>query len=113
MMERSVPDSVSAVQNFTNATRDVESDFETGQEGKIREIVMDNNDAEPKVSIIAFTIFGPSNHESPYLWDFHKLRICISQLFFSPYFGCFNFNIMSRVLVDGFYSFTIKVFCLL
>ena len=65
MMERPVPDSVSAVQNFTNATRDVESDLETGQEGKIREIVMDNNDAEPKVSIIVFTIVNPSNHERP------------------------------------------------
>lgn len=51
-METPVPDSVSAVQNVTNATRDVESEFETGQEGKIREIVMDNIDAEPKVSII-------------------------------------------------------------
>lgn len=51
-METPVPDSVSAVQNVTNATRDVESEFETGQEGKIREIVMDNIDAEPKVSIV-------------------------------------------------------------
>lgn len=64
MIETQVPDSVSAVQNFTNATRDVESDFETGQEGKIREIAMDNNDAEPKVSIIVFTMC-PSNHDSP------------------------------------------------
>ncbi|KAG6434149.1 hypothetical protein SASPL_105771 [Salvia splendens] len=55
MMERPVPDSVSAVQNFTNATRDVESDFETGQDGKIREIVMDNNDAEPKTTKIEET----------------------------------------------------------
>lgn len=47
-METPVPDSVSAVQNVTNATRD-ESEFETGQEGKIREIVMDNIDAEPKI----------------------------------------------------------------
>ncbi|CAL5378806.1 unnamed protein product [Camellia sinensis] len=46
MMETSVPDSVSAVHNATNA-RDVESEFETGQEGKIREIVMDNVDSEP------------------------------------------------------------------
>lgn len=58
MLETSVPDSVSAVQNFTNATRDAESGFETGQEGKIREIVMDNNDAKPKVSIIVFTIIS-------------------------------------------------------
>lgn len=42
-----VPESVSAVHNATNATRDVESEFEAGQEGKIREIVMDNVDSEP------------------------------------------------------------------
>lgn len=47
MMETPVPDSVSAVHNATNATRDVES--EAGQEGKIREIVMDNVDSEPMV----------------------------------------------------------------
>ncbi|CAI9769513.1 unnamed protein product [Fraxinus pennsylvanica] len=35
------------VQNATNATRDVESEFEIGQEGKMREIVMDNVDSEP------------------------------------------------------------------
>ncbi|MBA0561505.1 hypothetical protein Golob_018324 [Gossypium lobatum] len=46
IMEAPVPDSVSAVQNATNATRDLESDFEVGQEGKIREIVMDNTDSE-------------------------------------------------------------------
>ncbi|KAF3454512.1 hypothetical protein FNV43_RR04960 [Rhamnella rubrinervis] len=45
MMENPVPNSVSAVHNVTNATRDVES--EVGQEGKIREIVMDNVDSEP------------------------------------------------------------------
>ncbi|KAG8390998.1 hypothetical protein BUALT_Bualt01G0142300 [Buddleja alternifolia] len=45
-----VPDSVSAVQNVTNATRDVESEFETGREGKIREIVMDNIDSEPNIT---------------------------------------------------------------
>lgn len=51
MIEAPVPDSVSAVQNITNATRDVDSEFETGQDGKIREIVMDNIDTEPKVSV--------------------------------------------------------------
>ncbi|XP_073065955.1 acyl-CoA-binding domain-containing protein 4-like isoform X3 [Primulina eburnea] len=40
MLENSVPDSLSAVQNVNNATRDVESEFETGEEGKLREIVM-------------------------------------------------------------------------
>ncbi|KAI3448602.1 hypothetical protein Pfo_005267 [Paulownia fortunei] len=55
MMETPVPDSVSAVQNVTNATRDVESEFETGQEGKIREIVMDNIDAEPKITKVEET----------------------------------------------------------
>lgn len=49
-MESPVPDSVSAVHNATNATRDVESE-EMGQEGKIREIVMDNVDSEPVVII--------------------------------------------------------------
>ncbi|KAA8536858.1 hypothetical protein F0562_029336 [Nyssa sinensis] len=47
IMETPVPDSVSAVHNAKNATKDVESEFETGQEGKIREIVMDNVDLEP------------------------------------------------------------------
>lgn len=63
MMETRVPDSVSAVQNVTNATRDVESEFETGQEGKIREIVMDNLDAESKVSIIAQFFTSIYSHE--------------------------------------------------
>ncbi|KAA8545143.1 hypothetical protein F0562_019968 [Nyssa sinensis] len=45
--ETPVPDSVSAVHNVTNPTRDVESEFETGQDGKIREIVVDNVDSEP------------------------------------------------------------------
>lgn len=48
-METTVPDRVSVVNNATNATRAVESDFEAGQEGKIREIVMDNIDSQPKV----------------------------------------------------------------
>lgn len=48
-MEAPVPDSVSAVHNATNPTRDLESEFEVGQEGKIREIVVDNVDSEPMV----------------------------------------------------------------
>ncbi|KAL6565449.1 acyl-CoA-binding domain-containing protein 4 [Orobanche hederae] len=48
MVEATVPDSVSAVQNITDAARDVESEFETGQEGKNREIVTDNIDTEPR-----------------------------------------------------------------
>ncbi|XP_073277803.1 acyl-CoA-binding domain-containing protein 4-like [Primulina huaijiensis] len=51
-METLVPDSVSAVQNVTNATRDVESEYEAGQEGKIREIVMNNIDSEPSITKI-------------------------------------------------------------
>lgn len=47
MMEGSLHDSVTALHNVTSATRDVESEFEVGQEGKIREIVMDNVDSEP------------------------------------------------------------------
>ncbi|KAI8548001.1 hypothetical protein RHMOL_Rhmol07G0238300 [Rhododendron molle] len=46
-MLETVPDSVLAVQNATTATRDMESE---GQEGKIREIVMDNVDSEPKIT---------------------------------------------------------------
>lgn len=42
IMEGPVPDSVSAVLNATNPTRDLESEFEVGQEGKIRETAMDN-----------------------------------------------------------------------
>ncbi|KDP23494.1 hypothetical protein JCGZ_23327 [Jatropha curcas] len=45
IVETPVPDSVSAVPNTTNPTRDLES--ESGQESKIREIVMDNADPEP------------------------------------------------------------------
>ena len=52
IIETPVPDSVSAVHN-TNATRDLESEFEAGQEGKIREIVMDNVDSEPVVCNLA------------------------------------------------------------
>lgn len=42
MMETQVPDSVSAVHNATNATRDIESEFESGQEAKTREIILDS-----------------------------------------------------------------------
>lgn len=59
-METPVPDSVSAMQNATNATRDLESDIATVQEGKIREIVVDNIESEPVV-----------------LWDI-KFVICIN-----------------------------------
>lgn len=51
MIETPVPDSVSAVHNITNPTRDVESEFEGAQEGKIREIVMDNIDSEHLVCL--------------------------------------------------------------
>ncbi|KAL8155513.1 acyl-CoA-binding domain-containing protein 4-like isoform X1 [Apium graveolens] len=54
-LDTPVPDSVSGVHNATNATRDVESDNEAGQEGKIREIVMDNVDSEPKIKNIKQT----------------------------------------------------------
>lgn len=50
MIETPVPDSVSAVQNITNATRDAESELESGQDGKAREIVIDNIDRERNVS---------------------------------------------------------------
>ncbi|KAL2490548.1 Acyl-CoA-binding domain-containing protein 4 [Abeliophyllum distichum] len=55
LMETPVPDSVSAVQNATNATRDVESELGTDQEGKIREIVMDNADSEPVIKKVGET----------------------------------------------------------
>ncbi|XWS64529.1 hypothetical protein CRYUN_Cryun05aG0011800 [Craigia yunnanensis] len=50
ILEVPVPDSVSAVHNATNPTRDLESEFEVGQEGKIREIVIDNVDTELTIS---------------------------------------------------------------
>lgn len=50
IFENSIPDSVSAIPNATNATRDLESEFEAGHEGKIWEIVVDN--ADPIVCII-------------------------------------------------------------
>lgn len=46
MMETPVPDSVSAVHYATEPIRDIES---VGQEGKIREIAVDNGDSEPMV----------------------------------------------------------------
>ncbi|XP_009791118.1 acyl-CoA-binding domain-containing protein 4 [Nicotiana sylvestris] len=55
MMETPVPDSVSAVQNATNATRDLESETVTGQEGNIREISVDNIESEPMVSKVEET----------------------------------------------------------
>ena len=51
--ETPVPDSVSAIHNITNPTRDVDSEFEGGHEGKIREIVMDNIDQGSTVWQIA------------------------------------------------------------
>ncbi|KAL7084001.1 hypothetical protein ACP275_14G198300 [Erythranthe tilingii] len=49
MTETLVPDSVSAVQNVTNPTRDGDSELEMGQEGKTRKIATDNIDAEPQI----------------------------------------------------------------
>ncbi|KAL9142717.1 hypothetical protein ABFS82_14G189300 [Erythranthe guttata] len=49
MTETLVPDSVSAVQNVTNATRDGDSELEMGQEGKTRTIVTDVIVAEPQI----------------------------------------------------------------
>lgn len=55
-----MPDSVSAVHNITNPTRDVDSEFEGAQEGKIREIVMDNIDSEHLVcSNFQYMMFAP------------------------------------------------------
>ncbi|KAK8520218.1 hypothetical protein V6N12_004176 [Hibiscus sabdariffa] len=42
IMEGPFPDSVSTMHYATNPTRDLESEFEVGQEGKVREIAMDN-----------------------------------------------------------------------
>ncbi|ESW19030.1 hypothetical protein PHAVU_006G090700 [Phaseolus vulgaris] len=42
IIENSVPDSVSAIPNATNATRDAESEFEVGHEGKNWEVVLDS-----------------------------------------------------------------------
>ncbi|XP_077218055.1 acyl-CoA binding protein 4 [Tasmannia lanceolata] len=43
MMERPVPTSVADFHPTTNAMRDMESEFDTVQDGKIREIVVDND----------------------------------------------------------------------
>ncbi|GJU28192.1 acyl-CoA-binding domain-containing protein 4-like protein isoform X1 [Tanacetum coccineum] len=43
-------DSGSGAQNATNGTRDVELEFETGQESKIREISVDNNEPQTRVN---------------------------------------------------------------
>ena len=51
MIETPVPDSVSAVHNMTNGTRDLESETDAGQDGRIREIVVDNVDVE--VNLVA------------------------------------------------------------
>ncbi|KAL2345678.1 hypothetical protein Fmac_006963 [Flemingia macrophylla] len=54
MTENSIPDSVSAVPNATNATRDLESEFEAGHEGKNWEVALDNVDpAKSKGDIIS------------------------------------------------------------
>jgi hypothetical protein len=50
MIETPVPDT-------TNATRDAESEFDAGQEGKIREIVMDNVESESVVCNLAINSF--------------------------------------------------------
>ncbi|KAF3795770.1 Acyl-CoA-binding domain-containing protein 4 [Nymphaea thermarum] len=46
-MDASATDSVAPLLPTTNATRDVESEFETTQDGKIREIVVDNAELDP------------------------------------------------------------------
>lgn len=51
IIENSVPDSVSAIPNATNATRDAESEFEVGHEGKNWEVVLDS--VGPAVCITA------------------------------------------------------------
>ncbi|KAJ8443548.1 hypothetical protein Cgig2_017031 [Carnegiea gigantea] len=44
MIETPVPESVPAVRHSTNGTRDLESELDAGQSGRIREIVVDNVD---------------------------------------------------------------------
>jgi len=51
IIENSVPDSVSAIPNATNATRELDSEFEAGHEGKNWEVVLDSVD--PAVCIAA------------------------------------------------------------
>ncbi|KAI6684909.1 hypothetical protein NL676_030822 [Syzygium grande] len=48
-IESPLPDSVSAVHNATNATRDLESEVEAVQDGK-REVVVDNIEKDPRKS---------------------------------------------------------------
>lgn len=44
-----MPDDVAALLPTENVARDVQSEFETVQDGKIREIAVDNADSEPVV----------------------------------------------------------------
>lgn len=67
--ENPIPDSVSAVHNATNGTRDVESEFEAGHEGKIKELLVDN--ADSTVCIIA--------KACPFHFDQHRLT-CVTNV---------------------------------
>lgn len=64
-MVETVPDSVLAVQNATNATRDMEPE---SQEGKLKEIVKDNVDLEPKVLIVVDMLPHFSLGSTLWLW---------------------------------------------
>lgn len=49
MIQSTVPDSTSALHNVTHATRDVESEVDAAQGGRMREIAVDNA-VDPMVS---------------------------------------------------------------
>ncbi|XP_047322611.1 acyl-CoA-binding domain-containing protein 4-like isoform X2 [Impatiens glandulifera] len=57
-IETHVPDSVFAVHNATNPTKDLESELKL-QEGKVKEIIMDSGDSDPK------RIISQENSEGP------------------------------------------------
>lgn len=96
MHETPVPDSVSAVHNVTNPTRDLESEFEAGQEGKIREIVVDNVDAEPTVCNID-SAFNIESHLS-------SLEICWFKCSDIKYTHAVCVYVTSKTLLTTSYS---------
>jgi len=51
-----LPDSVSAVHNATNATRDLESEVEAVQDGR-REFVVDNIEKDPRVIDVDYLFY--------------------------------------------------------
>lgn len=95
-----MPDSVSAVHNPTNATRDVESEVEAVQDGRIREITVDDVDRDIKVLIHNQHVLFRERHNlfSPFARVRNKIV-------------CKNFC-KSKMGIVFFVSITFKSLCL-